>query len=308
MGMRSIPNKVDFYITNVCNLTCNRCNRFNNYNFTGWQRWSDYEETYKSWGQLVDLRAITIMGGEPFLNPTLKDWVEGLNRIFGIEVQVLTNGTRFRQNKELYQSMLYRSAKTGARNHIGISLHNVKDFEEFMKEDINDFLQAPVAMYPKGHARNIWNSDWYFIDNNGIMVNVYISNNFGNAAIRQNELQRFVLHNNDIDLAHQNCAFVKWKSYHFIRGKLYKCGPVALMPEFDQQHNFDISDADRELLNSYQALSVDNFEKYHDEFFDNIDNPIAQCKFCPTEYDAETIYPLRKGLKTAKYINIDNTP
>lgn len=295
--MHAISNKVDFYITNVCNLTCNRCNRFNNYNFAGWQRWSDYESTYESWGQLVDLKAITIMGGEPFLNPTLQEWVNGLNRIFGIEVQVLTNGTRFRQNKNLYPSLLYRSTKTGALNHIGISLHNVKDFEEFMKEDILDFLEGPVAIYEKGHVLNIWNSDWYFIDKNGIMVNVYISNNFGNAAIQQNQYDRFVLHNNDIELAHQNCAFVKWKSYHFIRGKLHKCGPVALMPEFDQQHNFDISEADRQLLNSYQALSVDNFENYHAEFFANLDNPIAQCKFCPTQYDAETIYPLRKGLK-----------
>jgi hypothetical protein len=295
--MHAISNKVDFYITNVCNLTCNRCNRFNNYNFAGWQRWSDYESTYESWGQLVDLRAITIMGGEPFLNPSLQEWVNGLNRIFGIEVQVLTNGTRFRQNKNLYSTLLYRSTKTGALNHIGISLHNVNDFEEFMKADILDFLEGPVAIYEKGHVLNIWDSDWYFIDKNGIMINVYISNNFGNAAIQQNQYNRFVLHNNDIELAHQNCAFVKWKSYHFIRGKLYKCGPVALMPEFDQQHNFDISDADRQLLNSYQALSVDNFQNYHAEFFANLDNPIAQCKFCPTQYDAETIYPLRKGLK-----------
>jgi hypothetical protein len=295
--MHAISNKVDFYITNVCNLTCNRCNRFNNYNFAGWQRWSDYESTYESWGQLVDLGAITIMGGEPFLNPTLQEWVNGLNRIFGIEVQVLTNGTRFRQNKNLYPSLLYRSTKTGARNHISISLHNVKDFEEFMKADILDFLEEPVAIYEKGHVLNIWPSDWYFIDKNGVMVNVYISNNFGNAAIQQNQYDRFVLHDNDIELAHRNCAFVKWKSYHFIRGKLYKCGPVALMPEFDQQHNFDISDADRQLLNSYQALSVDNFQNYHAEFFANLDNPIAQCKFCPTQYDAETIYPLRKGLK-----------
>ena len=214
--MHAISNKVDFYITNVCNLTCNRCNRFNNYNFAGWQRWSDYESTYESWGRLVDLRAITIMGGEPFLNPTLQEWVNGLNRIFGIEVQVLTNGTRFRQNKNLYPSLLYRSTKTGALNHIGISLHNVKDFEEFMKADILDFLEGPVAIYEKGHVLNIWDSDWYFIDKNGIMVNVYISNNFGNAAIQQNQYDRFVLHNNDIELAHQNCAFVKWKSYHFI--------------------------------------------------------------------------------------------
>jgi hypothetical protein len=295
--MYQIPNKVDFYITNVCNLTCNRCNRFNNYNFAGWQRWSDYESTYESWGQLVDLRAITIMGGEPFLNPTLQEWVNGLNRIFGIEVQVLTNGTRFRQNKNLYSTLSYRSTKTGALNHIGISLHNVNDFEEFMKADILDFLEGPVDIYEKGHVLNMWDSDWYFIDKNGVVVNVYISNNFGNAAIQQNQYDRFMLHNNDIELAHQNCAFAKWKSYHFIRGKLYKCGPVALMPEFDQQHNFDISDIDRQLLNSYQALSVDNFENYHAEFFANLDNPIAQCKFCPTQYDAEIIYPLRNGLK-----------
>ena len=295
--MHYISNKVDFYITNVCNLTCDRCNRFNNHSFSGWQRWSDYQAQYEAWGKLVKLRAITIMGGEPMLNPTIKDWVEGLNRIFGIEVQILTNGTRFQQNKNLYPSLLYRPSTNHCSNHIGISLHNVDDFEAYMKQDIIDFLEGPVDIQGKDHPLNNWGSDWRLVDKNGVFVNVYISNNFGEAAIRQNEYNRFVLHDNDPVLAHKNCAFAKWKSYHFIRGKLYKCGPVALMPEFDQQHNFDISDEDRQLLNSYQALSVDNFVEYHEEFFANIDNPIAQCKFCPTEYNAKIIYPLRKGLK-----------
>ena len=43
-------------------------------------------------------------------------------------------------------------------------------------------------------------------------------------------------------------------------------------------------------------LTLHNFENYHSEFFTNLDKPIAQCKFCPTQYDAEIIYPLRKGL------------
>jgi hypothetical protein len=232
------------------------------------------------------------MGGEPFLNPTLKDWIQGLNRLFGIEIQVLTNGTRFRYSKDLYQYFLYRSKKTNALNHIGVSLHNINDFET-LNQDILEFLEGPVKVLPKGE--NAWNSDWHYIDRNGIMVNVYISNNFGNAAIKVNDTGRFVLHNNNIDQAHQNCAFVKWKSYHFIKGKLYKCGPVALMPEFDQQHEFDISDEDRSLLKSYRALDTDNFAEYHKDFFENIDKPIAQCKFCPTTYDAITIYPIRKG-------------
>lgn len=290
--MHQIPNKVDFYITNVCNLTCERCNRFNNFDFKGWQRWSDYEETYTRWSQLVDLRAITIMGGEPFLNPTLADWVQGLNRLFGIEIQVLTNGSRFSYAKNLYQHMLYRSSKTKALNHVGVSLHNMNDFEK-LDLDIRNWLEGPVRMLPKG--KNIWNSDWHYVDRNGVMVNVYISNNFGNAAIRVADTGQFKLHNNDIHEAHQNCAFVKWKSYHFIKGQLYKCGPVALMPEFDRQYSFDISEEDRTLLNSYRALNPENFEEYASEFFANLDNPIAQCKFCPTTYDAITIYPVRKG-------------
>jgi hypothetical protein len=156
------------------------------------------------------------------------------------------------------------------------------------------FLEEPVHVYPKGNKDNTWGSDWQFKDTNGIIVNVYISNNFGAAAIKP-ALGKFLLHNSDPVLAHQNCAFAQFKSYHFIRGKLYKCGPVALMPEFDQQHSLDISEQDRILLNSYQALGIDNFDDYHKEFFTNIDNPIAQCKFCPEKIDPRPIFPVRKG-------------
>lgn len=292
--MHEIPNKVDFYITNVCNLTCQNCNRFNNYAFKGWQDWKDYKNIYQRWGELVKLRAITIMGGEPFLNPTLKDWIAGLNQIFNIEVQVLTNGTRFEHSPELYQTFLYQSPVTGARNHIGVSLHNM-DFWPKMQKDILSFLKEPIDVYFKDQTS--WKSDWHFVDANGVMINVYRSDKFGRASIYSTQENKLTLHNSDIRAAHDNCAFVKWKSYHFIKGKLYKCGPVALMPEFDQQHMLDISDSDRQLLNSYRALDIDNFESYHKEFFDNIDNPIPQCKFCPTKFDAVPISPIKKGTK-----------
>jgi len=297
--MHAIPNKVDFYITNVCNLTCENCNRFNNFDFKGWQRWSDYKDQYEQWGRLVDLKAVTIMGGEPFLNPTLIDWVQGINRIFGIEVQILTNGTRFRHAPDLYNALCFKH-DTRPHNHIGVSLHNPDQFEK-LKEDILFFLKSPVQIYPNGHKKNLWNSDYFFIDCNNIFVNVYNVDTFHSSAINHSlnfhtQTQKvFSLHNSDPFFAHQNCAFATFKSYHFIRGKLYKCAPVALMPEFDQQHKLHISDADRTLLNSYQPLSVDNFETYNQEFFSQLDNPIAQCKFCPEKYTFQKIFPVTKG-------------
>ncbi len=75
-----------------------------------------------------------------------------------------------------------------------------------------------------------------------------------------------------------------------IRGKIYKCGPVALMPEFDQQYPLDITDSDRALLNSYTPLSIDLAHAGHIQaWFDNVDKVIPQCKFCPTETEEKPI-------------------
>lgn len=295
MGMWHIPNKVDFYITNICNLTCQGCNRFNNYNFRGWQRWSDYAETYEAWSKLVTLRAVTIMGGEPFLNPTLTDWVQGINQLFGVEVQILTNGTRFLQAAGLYETLLYESVKNNnCLNHIGVSLHNPDQYAR-LDADIRNFLCGPIAVFPKNHPDNRFQSDYMYIDTNDVLVNVYIVDQFSTSSLSLSASNHFRLHNSNPQAAHQNCSFARFKSYHFIKGKLYKCAPVALLPEFDQQHQIDISTEDRALLNSYNALSPDNFIEYHQEFFDNIDKPIPQCKFCPESYQFTTIAPIRKG-------------
>jgi organic radical activating enzyme len=290
-----ISNKVDFYVTNVCNLTCNNCNRFNNHDFKGWQSWSEYEESYERWGKLITLPSITIMGGEPLLNPTITDWVRGLLRIFDCDIQILTNGTRLMHVDGLYETMLLKT-RNGCQNHMAMSLHNLKDWET-IRADIYKFLKAPITEW---HGENNkWGSDWAFEDVNGVKINVYISNQFFPASIQKTTTGTFRLHNNDPLLAHQNCAFVQFKSYHFIRGNLYKCGPVALMPEFEKQKTLEISDEDSKLLNSYRPLNPDNFAEYQQEFFENIDKPLAQCKFCSVSPEHEVIYPLRKGLKNS---------
>ena len=70
-----------------------------------------------------------------------------------------------------------------------------------------------------------------------------------------------------------------------IKGKLYKCGPAALFPEFDQQHQFDISDSDREILNSYRPLAALEYTERGAEFLATIDDQLAMCKFCPENLD-----------------------
>jgi hypothetical protein len=278
---RFIPY-VEFYITNVCNLTCSNCNRFNDYKFSGWQNWADYRQDYQQWSKYVKLQAITLLGGEPLLNPTITEWISGINQIWNQGVEVLTNGTRLN-----YVPGLYDAIAAEPRNWIGVSLHNINDLDRCF-EEIRKFLRGPIQFWKKDDPENINGSKTYggaygFYDGN-VWVRVWIGDSFYNSAVRLNASNRLTVHNSDPVEAHRECGFVQYKCYHFVKGAFYKCGPVALFPEFDQQHQFDISDDDRTLMNSYQPLTANEYPDRGDKFFAELDNVIPQCKFCPSKF------------------------
>lgn len=281
-----VPN-VEFYITNVCNLTCSNCNRFNDHDFKGWQRWSDYESEYQTWASHVRLQRITILGGEPLLNPSICDWVDGINKLWKKSVQILTNGTRLNHVPGLYDRISQFSHPTTpwVKNWIGVSLHNGHDRQQCFDE-IHKFLQGSVEYYNKEHGvAYTWGADHAFVDSNGMRVHVWEYDSFYRAAVQKNTAGRYTLFDNDPEQSHAACGFVQFKCYHFIRAKLYKCGPVALFPEFDQQHQFEISAQDRSLLTAYQPLTVADLPARGRQFLREIDQVIPQCKFCPSAKD-----------------------
>lgn len=282
--------KLEFYITNVCNLTCEGCNRFNNYNFSGWQRWSDYEADYEKWAQHIDIDHMVLLGGEPLLNPDIMDWIYGLNRIFRTNVQILSNGTRINQVKGLYQALQVNG------NWMGISWHNPNTIDDF-DASVREFLKGNVIKVDRDHPENDFGAHMMWMDSNRVKIPLWIQYDFYDSAIKTVPGGGLTLHDSDPLKAHGACGFAKHKNYHFIRGRLYKCGPVALFPEFDQQHNLALSDEDRALLSSYQPLAADEFETRGGEFLANIDKPLAQCKFCPESIEYKNrLFAVTKNL------------
>jgi organic radical activating enzyme len=282
--------KIEFYITNVCNLNCKRCNRFNDFNFKGWQRWSDYQDIYQRWSEYIDIDDIVILGGEPLLNPTINEWIVGLRETFKTarSIQILTNGTQLNKVKNLYQTI----QKTD-NAWLGISCHNTNALNELDKE-IRSFLQGNILRVERGHELNRYNADFFYIDHN-LQIPVWIQDSFYPSSIVPSDRGTLTLHNSDVNEAHRLCGFVQYKNYHFIHGKLYKCGPVALFPEFDQQHNLDISEEDRLLLNAYRPLTVSDYPELGAKFIEQIDQPIAQCKFCPSKKNNLQIFATSKN-------------
>lgn len=272
-----ILDRLEFYITNVCNLTCSECNRYNNYHFRGWSAWEDHADNLAQWARRIKIRHPVILGGEPLLNRDIVKWVRGLRRLWPYSegIQIQSNGTRIDLVPGLYEALTAKK-----RNWIGVSIHDVNDQQEIF-DKIRNFLKPPIIETADHDPAG---SDFQFRDVNDLAVHVWISNKFVNSNVIQTGNGRFTLYNSDPVKAHDNCNFRKFKNYHWINGSIYKCGPVGLMPQFDDQYNFDISLDDKKLLREYRGLDVDEFDHRGQNFFDEIDRVIPQCKFCPEDY------------------------
>jgi organic radical activating enzyme len=282
MNQRILIDRLEFYITNVCNLTCSGCNRYNNYKFSGWESWEEAEPILERWAERIDIRHPVILGGEPLLNRDIVKWIAGLRRLWPDHsgVQVQSNGTRLDLIPGLYDVINHD-------NWIGISLHSPEHREPLFAR-IRNFLQHPIVEtedpnHPMG-------SRWQFTDANKKYIHVWAYDTFVQSNILELPNGQFGLYNSNPDVAHENCTYRRFKNYHMIRGKIYKCGPVALMAEFDDQYQFDISEEDRAIIHAPgRGLGLDEWDTRGTEFLGNIDNVIPQCKFCPESYDYKPI-------------------
>lgn len=125
-------------------------------------------------------------------------------------------------------------------------------------------------------------------DNNGVRVVLTVSNEFSESAIINND-GVFSLHDSDPQEAIDVCY--SKHCHHFVKGKLYKCGVVPLLPEFYEQFEFNIDDSDIELIHSYEPLTLETYTNRSDSFMDNLlkNEVIPQCKFCPSNPSTTTI-------------------
>ena len=274
----------EFYIINVCNLACPGCNRFNDYNFTGYQRWADYADVYREWAQEVDIGSIGILGGEPLLNPTFLDWVQGVNQLWpGRKIRIITNGFRLDRHPNLYPILQQH------RNiELWVGIHNKQHKQEIVQR-VRDFLSG--ATTTEFNTDNPYQQYMIITDSRGVRVKIEYNWWFHQGAIVQTETGR-TLHQSNVEKAHDICHMKT--CHHFIRGALYKCGVAAVLPEFDQQHPLELSAEDRELMLSYRPLQISDSDEVKRQFVSKLDQPIDQCRFCPEQYRGDQIFALQK--------------
>lgn len=276
---------VEFYITNVCNLTCSECNRFNHLNFKGWQKWQDFANVYEKWSKEINLGSYSIMGGETLLNPSLYEWIDGLQKLWpNTQCKIASNGTQLDQHKDLYEYLIkYKNSL-----FLQIACHNEQMYEN-LKNKIRNFLKKPInEEFDDSQFKK-----YYFFDKNGIKIRLSQEWIFQkNALLVDEKTKQFTLHQSNREKAHLIC----WSKscHHFDKGELFKCAPSSLFKQVDKQFNLYLSDDDRKLIENYKPLNVNDSLETKKKFIKNLPNSISLCKFCPSSFARKKFYSIEK--------------
>lgn len=139
------------------------------------------------------------------------------------------------------------------------------------------------------------------VDSLGLQIETNWYDHFHESAVKfDKESNKITLHDSDPVKAVGICD--QKFCHNFNNGKLYKCGPVALLPDFVNQFKIEISREDLEIINSYQAASPDwPIDKIND-FLTELSqgNPIPQCKFCPESFNSKRLTDVQTKPKISK--------
>lgn len=274
-----------FYITNVCNLTCKSCMTYNDRIFKGHFNWDDHKEDYEKWSTLLSMDRITILGGEPFANPDLINWVKNIKRLWPEcqDISVCTNGTYISNNAELVNEIISHGV------WLDVCVHDPEMYNKIQKDFENslgdlDYDKIRSSNHDIGfHGFDV--EDYY---GDGLICKISKQWNFSSNSTKEVINGLTFMHKSDPQIAHKNCA-AKYCHY-FVKGKLHKCFLTGISKELISQ--IAIDDDSKNLLNSYRGCSPWDAENNLDTFIENIGQYVPQCSLCPNQKESFPIWPL----------------
>jgi organic radical activating enzyme len=155
-------NNMIFHITNVCNYNCEHCQTFSDFKFRGHQYWKDSKDFAKQWAKKTNPTEWHILGGEPTVNPTWKEWVTGLMELMPmVPGSMSTNGSTLVYNKDSYEFFANLKSPFTLR----IQSHNLDKKREIF-ENLKDWLVHPINIsryndeYDLEVEKNTWLKDY----------------------------------------------------------------------------------------------------------------------------------------------------
>ena len=255
---------------NSCQLSCKACATFSDLKHSGYVTWEQGKAELLPWLDRLDLECVGIMGGEPLMNPRIKDWLIGLRDLMpDTQIRLPTNGLLLYKHMDLVALM----------NEIGncvlkISYHiDDRTLRATIKDIIRKYDFRPVTEF----GINRWSTK------NNFKFQINSPEKFLKSF--RNEYTNMQPHDSDPKEAFEVCVCQRCAFLH--HGQLFKCSIAGLTPELHKRFNSPNKDMWQPYLNT--GLTIDCSEKDLKNFVRNFGSPHSICRQCPTEQDKDSV-------------------
>lgn len=259
----------EIMVTQACNISCAGCTNYSDLPHKGFLTWNEGREQILPWLDRVSIPDFGIIGGEPLLNPDIKQWIVGIRKLLpSAQIRFTTNGLLLEKHLDILDlcsdvgNVVFKITK---------HLDDTK-LDKLIQIIFDKFNWEPVIEFGINRWRT--NNDLRLqINSPAVFVKTFVG-----------EYRNMKPHNSDPDEAFKICC---QKTCPLIyQGKLYKCSTTALLEDvlsrFDQPN---LTEWEKYL---HKGLSPDCSESDLNNFIQNFGQPHSMCSQCPTEQDTES--------------------
>ncbi len=250
--MREIAN-LEIHVSHACNLACESCSHYSNQGHKGNLAPDEAARWMSAWNRRLQPRILSLLGGEPTVNPDLAALVT-MTRAYWPEthLRLVTNGFLLARHPELP-----RALRDAGNAVLYLSIHH--ESAEYL-----DKLQPAIGLL------QAWQRDF------GVQLTVYRSAKSWTRRYHGEGSAMQPFRDGNPRLSWERCS-ARFCPQLF-EGKIWKCAPLAYLGMQDRKYKLDERWAPSL---KYEPLTSGCSDSELDAFFDREEE--AVCGMCPAD-------------------------
>ena len=260
--------------TQVCNLSCRGCSTYSDIKHQGAIPWQQAQQQLIPWLEKVSFGDFGIMGGEPLINPDIRNWITGARLLMpDTKIRFPTNGLLLEKHFDIVDLL-----RQVGNSILKITVHvDNQELESLITRILDLYNWQSVVEF--GIRR--WKTDNNFVfqvNRPGHFFKTFQGTYETAKPYNSNPRESF-------DFCHQKmCPLLH-------NQRIYKCSTSGLMPSILEKYNWP-NRASWELYMDNQlngSIGLDSSDEEIHNFIKNVGNPHSTCRQCPTAETATTL-------------------
>ena len=283
MSSKPLLPFLETMITQACNISCAGCTNYSDLVHSGYLTWEQGRAELLPWLDRVCIPDFGILGGEPLMNPDVRNWIVGLRKLLpNSQIRFTTNALLLERNFDVVDLL----ADIG-NVVFKIAIHEQNPALEAIVQRVMDkFAWEPVIEYGV-HRYRTENNFRFHVRRPDKFYKTFKGNYENMQPHHSDPVQAF-----DI-CCQQTCPLL-------YQGRIHKCSTSGLLQDVLQRFNYPNREQWQPYLHA--GLGADCSDQELQEFLDNFGKPNVICSQCPTQKDAGSTIIHLDNVSRKKYI------